>query len=42
LAPVRGDPLIVTYIAAWRDGSRGDILAPVLRELTRGLLEQPR
>ena len=35
--PFRGEPLVVTYVAAWRPGTRNPALASVLQTISRGL-----
>jgi len=35
--PLRGDPLTVTYVAAWRETARNPVLASVLQAISRGL-----
>jgi DNA-binding transcriptional LysR family regulator len=35
--PLRGDPLTVTYVAAWRETARNPVLAAVLQTISRGL-----
>jgi hypothetical protein len=39
--PFRGEPLLVTYVAAWRPGISNAILGPVVKELSRGVLRPP-
>ena len=38
--PFRGGPLIVTYVAAWREGNRNPVLASVLPAISRGLTKR--
>ena len=37
--PFRGEPLIVTYIAAWREGTSNPLLASVRHAVSRGLTD---
>lgn len=37
--PFRGEPLMVSYVAAWREGSRGDALIAVLNAISRSLTD---
>jgi hypothetical protein len=37
--PFRGEPVIVTYVAAWRERTRNPVLASVVHAVSRGLTD---
>jgi hypothetical protein len=37
--PFRGEPLVVTYVAAWREGASNPLVASVIDAVSRGLTD---